>query len=89
MKIGRQDNHLHHTLIIALEDWRELRQFILVLLPARGPPGKTYLTAFGASEWNIRIGFNHSLVLHIPMLWSHYLGVSPRHTNRSLNTSLF
>ena len=61
MKIGRQDNHLYHTLIIALEDWAELRQFILVLLPARGRPGITFLTALGASEWNTRIGFNQSL----------------------------
>ena len=61
MKIGRQDDHPYQTLIIALEDWKELRQFILVLLPARGPPDITFLTALGASESNTRIGFNHSL----------------------------
>ena len=69
----------------ALGDVGELRRLTPVLLPIGDASGITPLPAFGASELNTRTGFNHSCMLHIPMLWWHYHGTLPQHTNRSLN----
>ena len=69
----------------ALGDVGELRRLTLVLLPIGDASGITLLPAFGASELNTRTGLNHPRMLHIPMLWWHYHGTLPQHTNRSLN----
>lgn len=70
----------------ALGDLGELRRLTLVLVPIGDASGITLLpaTAIGASELNTRTGFNHPRMLHIAMLWWHYHGTLPQHTNRSL-----
>ena len=69
----------------ALGEVGELRRLTLVLLHIGDASGITLLPAIGASELNTRTGINHPRMLHIPMLWWHYHGTLPQHTNRSLN----
>ena len=69
----------------ALGDVGELRRLTPVLLPIGDASSITLLPALGASELNTRTGFNHPRMLYIPMLWWHYHGILPQHTNRSLN----
>ena len=72
----------------ALGDVGEPRRLTPVLLPIGDASGITPLPAFGASELNTCTGFNHPCMPHIPMLWWHYHGTLPQHTNRSLNFNI-